>query len=363
MKIGFFYVSYYPLTTGASVHGFHLVKGLKKRGHQILSCIGDGNPDCINFERSKMGAIKLALQADVLYIRIATFSFLEKSTLLKLVRPFSLPVVWEVNAPVEEIKGSYPPGKQLDALISKENRKRKILAGLADAGIGVSAPLRDYIQNFLGIPKAYCIPNASDPEIFEPKKLKKTVLNHLSGKLKVCWAGNANTAWQGIDLVIETAKKMEKSDPDVVFIIITGDSLWQFPVLSNLLVLRQVPYHDLPHYLAAMDICLCLYKEHDCREFGFYNSSLKFFDYMAAGKPVVASQRGQLSEIIKHEENGILVDNSIDTIISLLQELKNDPEKRKRLGMKARKDVIDFYNWDRVVQQTEEVLRGVCKVN
>ncbi len=115
LKIWFFYVPYYPLSTGRSVHGFKLVQGLKKRGHQILSCLGDGNPDCINFERTKWGAIKLARESDVLYIRIAgrpVHSFLEKSTLLKLVRPFSLPVVWEVNAPVEELKGSFQAGAE-----------------------------------------------------------------------------------------------------------------------------------------------------------------------------------------------------------------------------------------------------------
>ncbi|MEI6124931.1 MAG: glycosyltransferase [Pseudomonadota bacterium] len=362
MDIGFFYVPYYPLTTGASVHGFQLVRGLKKRGHRILSCLGDGNPDCINFERTKAGAISLARKADVLYIRIATFSFLEKATLLKLLRPFSLPVVWEVNAPVEELKGSYSPGRERDALISRENRKRKILARLVDAGIGVSEPLREYIQNFLDIRKSYCIPNASDPGIFDPDKAKATVLDHLRGKLKVCWAGNASTPWQGIELVIDLAKKMEETDPDVVFIIITGDSLWPFPVLRNLMVLRQVPYGDLPHYLFSMDICLCLYQDYDCRELGFYNSSLKFFDYLAAGKPVIASCRGQLSEIIRHEVNGMLVENHIDTIINLLRMLKSDPEQRKRLGATARNDVINFYNWDRVAQQTEDVLKQACKL-
>jgi len=133
VKIGFFYVPYYPLTTSRSVHGYQLVKSLRKRGHQILSCLGDGNPDCINFERSKSGALKLARQADVLYIRITgrpVHSFLEKSTLLKLTRPFSLPVVWEINAPVEEVRANELPGPYCDALIRSENRKRKALARL-----------------------------------------------------------------------------------------------------------------------------------------------------------------------------------------------------------------------------------------
>ena len=95
-----------------------LMQALKKRGHQILSCLGDANPDCIQFERTKWGALKLAREADVLYIRIAgrpVHSFLEKSTLLKLIKPFSLPVVWEVNAPVEELNATFSEGPERDS--------------------------------------------------------------------------------------------------------------------------------------------------------------------------------------------------------------------------------------------------------
>ena len=81
---------------GRSVHGTNLVRGLKRRGHQILSCLGDGNPECINYDRTKWGALKVARESDVLYIRIAgrpVHAYLEKSTMLKLLSPFSLPVV------------------------------------------------------------------------------------------------------------------------------------------------------------------------------------------------------------------------------------------------------------------------------
>ena len=364
LKIGFFYVPYYPLSTGRSVHGFKLMEALKKRGHQILSCLGDGNPDCINFERTKWGAIRLAKESDVLYIRIAgrpVHSFLEKSTLLKLIRPFSLPVVWEVNAPVEELKASFPAGAKRDALILSENRKRKILAKLVNAGIGVSEVLKDYIQEFLGIKRAYYIPNGSDPHLFEPENLKETALTHLKDKFKVCWMGNAENPWQGIELVLEIANRMQHIDPNIIFIILTGDSLWKFPVLKNLFVLKKVPYSDFPHYLASTDICLCLYREYDWIEYGVYGSSLKLFDYMAAAKPVIASNRGQTSTIIKDEVNGLLVGDNVETIVEKILELKRDREKGKGLGINARKDVISFYNWDRVAEQTEAVLMDVCK--
>ena len=364
MKIGFFYVPYYPLSSGRSVHGFKLVQALKKRGHQVLSCLSDGNPDCIQYERTKWGAIQLARDADVLYIRVAgmpLYSFLEKSTLLKLVRPYSLPVVWEVNAPVEELKASFPEGAERDALIRSENRKRRLLARLVDAGIGVSEVLRKYVRDFLGIKKAFSIPNGSDPSLFASGNLQETALVHLQDKFKVCWAGNAENPWQGIDVIFETAKRMQHIDPSIIFIVITGDSFWKFPVLKNLLVLRQIPYADLPSYLAAADVCLCLYKGYDWSEWGFYNSPLKLFDYLAAGKPVIASNRGQIPTVIKSGVNGIVVDGTVEMIIDSIMELKASREKRAFLGNNARNDVINFYNWDRVAEQTENILKDVCK--
>jgi glycosyltransferase involved in cell wall biosynthesis len=358
MKIGYFYTPYYPVTASCSVHGYCLMQALKNRGHQMLSCLGDGNPDCINFDRTKAGAIKLALAADVLYIRASALSPMRNATLLKLIRPSSLPVVWEVNAPVEELESTLPPGKERKRLLTTEKIKLKLLANFVDAGIGVSDFLENYIRHELGIKKAFAIPNGSVPSAFEPHNLKKTCLEHFAGKFKACWAGDARISWQALDLIIETARSMEKTDPDILFIIITGESSWAFPVLTNLLVLRQVTFIDLPHYLAAADACLCLYKNH---AMGFYNSPLKLFDYMAAGKAIIASPLGQLGKIIRHEVNGLLTDDTVQTTAQYLRLLKSSPALRRQLGENARHEALDYYNWDRVALETESVLIDAIK--
>ncbi len=363
MKIGFFYVPYYPLTMGRSVHGYNLVRALKKRGHTILSCLGDGDPECVQYERSKWGALKLARAADVLYIRIAgrpVHGYLEQATLLKLLRPFSLPIVWEVNAPVEELQGSYPPGSERDAMIKRENKKRKSLAHLVDAAIGVSDVLKRYIGDVLRITTNYSIPNGSDPVMFDPARAVGTVLDRFHDTFKVFWMGNAGTSWQGIEVMLEVAEKMEKRDRHVLFILMTGESLVKLPVRGNVLCLRQMSYNDLPHYLAAADACLCLYKPYDWLSYGFYGSSLKLFDYMAAGKPIIASDMGQLAQVIRHGENGMLVPDGSEAIVEALCMLKADRERGVDMGMRARQDVVRYYNWDRVAQETEAALTAAC---
>jgi glycosyltransferase involved in cell wall biosynthesis len=353
MKIGYFYTPYYPVTASCSVHGYCLMQGLKKRGHQILSCLGDGNPDCINFSRTKAGALQLALEADVLYIRVSPLCNLRNATLLSLIRPLSLPVIWELNAPSEELAATLPASAKPDRIIKTEKRKVKWLAKLVDAGIGVSEILQQYMSEQLGIKKVYSIPNGSLPEAFLPYNIKKTALEHAPEKFKILWSGNAKIVWQGLDLIIETAKNLEESDPDMLFIIITGESDYHFPVLKNLLVLQQVPFTDLQHYLAAADVCLCPYKN---QAMGFYGSSLKCFDYMAAGKPIITTALGQLETIISHGINGIFTDSTVEALAKNLRMLKSNPELRSKLGANARQSALDYYNWDRVSRETEAVL-------
>jgi glycosyltransferase involved in cell wall biosynthesis len=229
-----------------------------------------------------------------------------------------------------------------------------------DAGIGVSEVLRKYIKTDLGIENAYAIPNASDPKLFDPRGTKETVLNRLEG-FKIFWMGNAATPWQGIELILEIAKRMQQSDPDVIFILVTGDSRVNFPVLDNLIVLRQISYCDMPHYLAAADLCLCLYKEYDWIHYGFYGSALKLFDYMAAEKPVIASDMGQITQVIKDGINGLLVQNDVEMIVDKIGELKKNKQLRETLARNAREDVMNYYNWDRVAEETEKVLIDVCQ--
>lgn len=359
MKIGYFYPPYYPVAASSSVHGYCLMQALKKRGHQLLSCLGEGNPDCVNFSRSKRGALQLARSADVLYIRASVFSTLPSAALLKFLRPFSLPVVWELNAPAEELTATHPANEQTNRLIRREKLRLKMFARLVDAGIGVSDILQHYLSSHMGIQRTYSIPNGSLPEAFAPSRIVATPLEQFSGKCKIIWAGNAKTVWQGLDLIVGAAAYFENRDPDMLFIIIAPESDHRFPVLKNLLVLQQVPYTDLPHYLAAADVCLCPYRK---KTEQFYNSPLKCFDYMAAGKPVITTALGQLEQIIQHGTNGIFTDTTVAALTENLTLLKKNPELRLKLGANARQSVIDYYNWDRVARETEAVLLEAIQI-
>src|SRR6266478_1027903 len=94
-----------------------------------------------------------------------------------------------------------------------------------------------------------------------------------------------------------------------------------------------IAHTDVPGLLASMDAAVAPYP--DLAD--FYFSPLKVYEYMAAGLPVVASRVGQLAQLIRHEDNGLLYPPS-DTaaLAAALERLRREPALRQRLGRAAR---------------------------
>ena len=80
---------------------------------------------------------------------------------------------------------------------------------------------------------------------------------------------------------------------------------------------------------------------------------------MSAGVPVVASDVGGLPELIRHGENGLLVDNTPQAIAAAVRQLLDDPAFARRMGDAARRTVMEHFTVDQMVRRTMEVYRQV----
>jgi glycosyltransferase involved in cell wall biosynthesis len=80
---------------------------------------------------------------------------------------------------------------------------------------------------------------------------------------------------------------------------------------------------------------------------------------MSAGVPVVASDVGGLPEIIRHGENGLLVENTPQAIAAAVRQLLDNPALARRLGDAARRTVMERFTVDHMVRRTMEVYREV----
>ena len=68
---------------------------------------------------------------------------------------------------------------------------------------------------------------------------------------------------------------------------------------------------------------------------------------MAAGKPIITSDIGAIPEIVRHEENGLLVSpGNVDELTGALSRLLGDGALSARLGATAQRDA-GLYSWEK----------------
>jgi glycosyltransferase involved in cell wall biosynthesis len=80
---------------------------------------------------------------------------------------------------------------------------------------------------------------------------------------------------------------------------------------------------------------------------------------MSAAVPVIASNVGGLPEIIRHGENGLLVENEEASIAGAIRHLLDHPETARQIGAAARRTIIERFTVDRMVASTLEAYRRV----
>ncbi len=106
---------------------------------------------------------------------------------------------------------------------------------------------------------------------------------------------------------------------------------------------------DVPSWLAATDAVVAPYPVRSGLEEPFYFSPLKIFEYMAAGRAIVASRIGQIAQVLTHGETGWLHEpGDIAGAAHGLVTLADDAVLRRRLGTAAQVWVARHRSWDSI---------------
>ncbi|OHB72693.1 MAG: hypothetical protein A2W23_10505 [Planctomycetes bacterium RBG_16_43_13] len=357
MNIG--YITYpinYPPKAGGAIHSFYLTRELAALGHKVLFLGFTDIPHLNQFSTNIEGGKRFVCESDVLYVRIDGWYRNEKYSRLKDACP-ELPVVWEINAPLDELMLSGYSKRFYQA----KHKTRVELASYVSLAICVSDEMQEYAQSELGISNTVVIPNGAVLSIDSENGNKNVAedLRPYHDKFKVLWAGSPRYPWQGIQTILNVAKKIAYRDRNYCFIIV-GDisqtKLGNIP--DNVVLIDEMDHFSLSQYVMAADVCLCIYNDYPFRKFFF--SPLKLFDYMARGKAVIASNKGQIAQVIKHGVNGLLVDSE-EEIIACLRDLQINRNALELLGNNAKNDVIRYYNWRRVAEETCDSLLPLVK--
>ena len=109
---------------------------------------------------------------------------------------------------------------------------------------------------------------------------------------------------------------------------------------------------DVPSLLATSDICVLTSKAE-----GFSNSIL---EYMAAGKPVVATNVGGAAEVIIEGKTGFIVASDDDAVLAeRLKSLLDDKALAARLGEEGKRVVAERFSLSRQLIETKSLYNSI----
>jgi glycosyltransferase involved in cell wall biosynthesis len=211
----------------------------------------------------------------------------------------------------------------------------------------VSSGLHGTISSRGAKGKVYISYNGSDEDMLEWSGDAGKMRENLgwSDKFVVVYAGLMGLG-QKLTSLPDHIKQIDDSSVKFVFI---GDGPEKSVLmeqagemrLSNMTFFELMPREQVTAYMHSADALLVILREAD-----FFKSAIpsKFFDCMAAGKPVISNVDGELRNLMEQHGTGIYF--SLDKAGSFgkaITILKNDPELRKRMGENGRRLVKDNF--------------------
>lgn len=165
--------------------------------------------------------------------------------------------------------------------------------------------------------------------------------------------GYAGSLFQGKGM--ETVAALAARLPELDFHVVGGTAAdiahWRTHThgIRNILFHGFVDNAQVPAFLAAMDVLLAppriQVSPMTGRDFGRWESPLKIFQYMTAGKPIIASDIPIVREILDDGVTALLAPpDDMDAWVAALRRL-DDPALACRLAATAQADVARRFSW------------------
>lgn len=233
--------------------------------------------------------------------------------------------------------------------------------------VALSPGMRDGIIK-AGYPenKIAVIPNSSDLDLFtvpdtDGRKFRDQ-RPWIGSRPLVVYGGTFGLI-NGVGYTVELAKYLKEIDPTICILLVGHGKEYELVktqaqqagvLRENLFIEPSLPKNDMPGLLNAADIVLGLFVDKpEMRS----NSSNKFFDALAAGKPLMINYGGWQKELLDHHKAGIVVwKMSHEQAAQTLAQHIQDRSWLRSTGKAAGKLAADYFSRDQLAVQLEQVL-------
>lgn len=268
---------------------------------------------------------------------------LAKDLGVPLVAYVHAPVVWEARR-----WGVRRPGwgTMLERLVEAPSLRKADLVACASDDVA-DAVVR------LGVPREKTLLSsmAVDADRFRPDVDARSVRNSLGidDEFVVGWVGSFRR-FHGVELAVDALSQVRLSVPNAVLLLV-GEGFERAAIeahaarlgLSNVVRFSgQVPNDELPRFVGAFDAAVVTAREGQA----FHYSPLKLREYMAAGRPIVAPDIGEIGRTIDDGREALLYPpGDVDILARRLIEIASDRQLAVALGDNARSFAVATSTW------------------
>jgi glycosyltransferase involved in cell wall biosynthesis len=300
------------------------------------------------------------------------------SLLLRLPASLRAPVVYESHGIAADVAAALPdlltgapqaPASKLRRLARREAR----VWHAADGYVTITSALqRELTRRFGERPRIVVVPDGvrlgatehtGDRATDHAERTGDRAAEHTERRFTIGYAGHLYP-WKGADLVIEAVAAL----PEVQGVIVGGHEgepdlarLKAFAVELN--CASRVTFTGLipPPQVAAtlMQADVLVLPNRASAISNEFTSPLKLFEYMASGRPIVASDLPSLREVLRDGENALLVQpGNPQALVAAIARIKDDAALGARLAERAREDVREF-TWSRRAERLAALFAAV----
>jgi glycosyltransferase involved in cell wall biosynthesis len=370
-----------PSPKGASTHILHNIRGLVNSQYEVhLLTPNDGllppvdmvegaritriPPDssqtflerAMHFGKAVLAHLTLHPAYDVVHFR----NIWDGLAVAQNKKRFGYRTLFEVNGlPSIELKYHYPG---IDPnLLTKIKEQEIATLHWSDAIVCPSNVTRDYIAS-LGLnpstsPKPgrkwiTVIPNGVSPSDFSPSPLPAR-----DGRVPILLYIGTLADWQGLDIVVRALPRILKqwrSSAIRLHIVGRGRSrqrkhlakqIRRLGVEDSVTIQPAVPHHEVPALIAGADICLAPLGLND-RNVTQGACPIKVLEYMAASRPLVASNIPIVRELVREDVDALLFSpNDPEDLARQVLVLLDDYDLSKRLADSATERALTKFTW------------------
>lgn len=303
------------------------------------------------------------------YQRYALDSFIG----LQISRRYRVPFILEFNSSAIWTSRNWGNGLKYKNLAEKiEN----LNLNKADLIVCVSDVLKEnLIERGVESKKILVDYNGVDTERYNPDISGEEIREKygLQDKIVIGFCGSFEV-FHGAEKLAESCSKLIVQNEDYknkIGLLMVGEGrtlsevkriLKRFQIEDCTRCVGSVCFEKVSSYLAACDILVAPHVRNKDGS-NFFGSPTKLFEYMAMGKAIAASDLGQMSEILRNEENALLFEpGNVKEMSEKLDMLIRDAGLRKKLGQNARKHAVDKYTWDvhvsKIIEKIDEIYGG-----